>query len=151
MLSTTHKREKWYMNYNMCHFWTRVTAIKFHLEKSNAPGGPQHMILVMQGHVWAAIPSLQAMGQGAEGSTPRTIRVCMALFVLIYYTLYLSNTWLLERKVRGNLEMLTVRKGRNITSPYSKANGWLQWTPDNQPRDFHSQNYWSLQLLMPEC
>lgn len=89
VLSTTQKRVKWNMNSNICQLWTKETAIKFHREKSDPPGGLQHLFTSDAGmHLSSDTPPI---GQGAEGSPLPTMRVCVALFILIYYILYLRE------------------------------------------------------------
>lgn len=89
MLSTTQERLKWNMNSNICQFWTKETAIKFHPEKSDLPGGLQHLFTSDAGMCLSS--DIPPMGQSAEGSPLPTMRVCVALFILIYYTLYLRE------------------------------------------------------------
>lgn len=117
LLSTTHKRLKWNVGSTICQFWTRVTTIKFHPGKSNIPGGLEYIFTSEVGMCLNC--NIPPVGKCAEGSPPPTARVYMALSVLIYYTLDLSNTWLLERKIR-DLEMFIVRKDGNMTCPHSR-------------------------------
>lgn len=78
------------MDPNVCQFWTRVTAMQFHPENGDTPGGLEYTFTSDGGTCLSC--NIPPVGRGAQGSPPPTARVYMALFVLIYYTLDLSNT-----------------------------------------------------------